>query len=59
MRSRALALAVSGFGLLLFGHVGIQAVHAQSPELQQQITALKESLANNKQQLAQYTWSNR
>lgn len=56
MRSKVLSLAVSGFGLLLFGHVALLAVHAQNPEVQQQIADLKESVAKNKQQLAQYTW---
>ncbi len=56
MRSRVLSLAVSGFGLLLFGHAALLGVYAQGPEMQQQISDLKESLAKNKEQLAQYTW---
>ena len=56
MRSRALSLVVSGFSLLLFGHAAPLGVHAQGPEVQQQISDLKESLAKNKEQLAQYTW---
>ena len=36
--------------------VGVLAVSAQSPELQQKVAEVKEAMAANKQALAQYTW---
>jgi len=44
------------FGLLLFGFLTLSPVRGQAPELQQRVAELKESMAANKQQLAQYTW---
>lgn len=32
-------------------------IHAQSPEIQQRLAELKESMAKNRQQLAQYSWT--
>lgn len=56
MRSRRLPLVVGGLGLFLLGAIALSPVRAQNPELQQRISDLKESIAQNKQRLAQYTW---
>jgi hypothetical protein len=44
------------FGLLLFGFVALSPMFGQAPEVQQRVADLKDSIAANKQQLAQYTW---
>jgi hypothetical protein len=44
------------FGPLLFGFLALSPMCGQAPELQQRVADLKESIAANKQQLAQYTW---
>jgi hypothetical protein len=41
---------------LLFAVIPCLPVHAQNPELQERVAQLRESTAQNKQQLAQYTW---
>ena len=48
--SAVFAIAVSGLALL------IPLLHAQKEEMQARVAELKESMAKNKQALAQYTW---
>jgi hypothetical protein len=43
-------------GLPLFGFLVPSTACGQAPDLQQRVADLKESIAANKQQLAQYTW---
>lgn len=50
---KSVSLAVVMLALSLFA--GVPAV-AQNPELQQRLAELKQSMAQNKQQLATYTW---
>ncbi|HWY58617.1 MAG TPA: hypothetical protein VNZ03_29405 [Terriglobales bacterium] len=42
---------------LVVGTGFIRFVHAQNPEMQQHISDIKQSMAKNKQALAQYTWN--
>jgi hypothetical protein len=42
--------------LILAGAISISSVNAQNPELQQRVAEVKQSVAANKQALAQYTW---
>ena len=48
--SAVFAIAVSGLALL------VPLLHAQKEEMQARVAELKESMAKNKQALAQYTW---
>jgi hypothetical protein len=43
-------------GLLTVGALLVPGMRAQSPEMQQRVAEVKESMAVNKQLLAQYTW---
>ncbi len=42
--------------LVLAGPISIGSANAQNPELQQRVAEIKQSIAANKQALAQYTW---
>src|SRR5579862_5672910 len=42
---------------VVVGTVSVLSAHAQNPELQQRLADLKESMAKNKQAIAQYTWT--
>jgi len=53
--SRSPLLQAAIFNALLFAG-GASTLMAQNPEIQQRVADLKESMAKNKQQLAQYTW---
>jgi hypothetical protein len=51
------ALAASlGVGILAVSAIVTPSVRAQNPEIQQRVAEVKESMAVNKQLLAQYTW---
>jgi len=52
----SLSVAIT-FGLVVGGFLVIPRAKAQSPEMQQRLAEIKESMARNKQQLAQYTWN--
>jgi hypothetical protein len=59
MRSPANKFAMIRFvvgSLLAITAVMVAALQAQNPEMQQRLAALKQSIAFNKQVLAQYTW---
>jgi hypothetical protein len=45
-----------GIGILAMSALAVPALRAQSPEMQQRVAEVKESMAVNKQLLAQYTW---
>jgi hypothetical protein len=57
MRTTRLPVFKNILLLLLFGLLFIRPVFAQNPELKQHVAELKESMAMNKQALAQYTWA--
>jgi len=54
---RNLNIAVLSLFGLLAGAGSIRSANAQNPELQQQVSDVKESMAKNKQALASYTWN--
>lgn len=57
MKSKLSGTFIVGFGFFLLYSIGtVTPLSAQNPELQERIAQLKESSAQNKQQLAQYTW---
>jgi len=60
MNRRILATSSAAFallGVLFFASIlFVPTLHAQKEELQQRIADIKESMAQNKQALAQYTW---
>ena len=45
-----------GIGILATNALSVPALRAQSPEMQQRVAEVKESIAVNKQLLAQYSW---
>ena len=45
-----------GMGFLAASALVVLGLNAQNPEMQQRIAEVKESMAVNKQLLAQYTW---
>jgi hypothetical protein len=57
MRNSKLPVFKNILLLLLFGVLFIRPVFAQNPELKQHVAELKESMVENKQALAQYTWA--
>ena len=59
MKSPAKKFLIAGvvvMGTILIAVVMVPMLRAQSPEMQQRLAALKQSIAFNKQVLAQYTW---
>jgi hypothetical protein len=54
--NKGVAVASLGIGILALGAVLVPAMHAQDTEMQQRLTEVKQSLAFNKQVLAQHTW---
>jgi pyruvate-formate lyase-activating enzyme len=42
---------------LFAGSIFIRCANAQNPELQQHVSDIQQSMAKNKQSLAQYTWN--
>jgi hypothetical protein len=53
---RNLSRTLSALLILLAGAILILGANGQSPEMQQRVAEIKESIAKNKQALAQYTW---
>ena len=45
-----------GMGILAVCALVVPSLRAQNPEMQQRVAEVKESMAVNKQLLAQYTW---
>lgn len=54
--NKGVAMASLGIGILALAAVLVPAMHAQDTEMQQRLAEVKQSLAFNKQVLAQYTW---
>jgi hypothetical protein len=52
-----LNITAKAFFILLAGAAAPCAIYAQSPEVQQRVSEIKESGAKNKQALASYTWN--
>jgi len=50
------ALVAALAGILAAGAILVPSLRAQNPEMQQRVAEVKESMAVNKQLLAQYTW---
>jgi hypothetical protein len=54
---RILSTTLPGLLVLLAGFGFVYPANAQNPELQQQVSDVKESMAKNKQALASYSWN--
>jgi hypothetical protein len=54
--NKAVAVPLVGIGLLVLTVLIVPALHGQATEMQQRLAELKQSLAFNKQVLANYTW---